>query len=630
VILWAALASRAEDKDTIDLAVIAGVKDDKALKSYQVLHFQPFDPVHKRTEATVKSGDGKQFFVAKGAPQVILEMSTNKDEIKPAVEKAVNDFAGRGFRSLGVARADEEGKWKFAGVLSLSDPPREQAKATIASAEQMGVKVKMVTGDALAIAREMAKQLGMGTNILDATTLQDKKQQDSPQASEAIEKADGYAQVFPEDKFHIIQVLQKRGHFVGMTGDGVNDAPALKQANCGIAVSGATDAARAAASIVLLAPGLSVIIDAIKESRRIVQRMNSYAIYRIAETLRVLLLMVLAILVFNFYPVTAVMIVMIAVLNDGAILSIAYDNVIYKDQPEAWDMRLVLGISTVLGVVGIAAAFGLFFFGDRYLHLSHPQLQTLMYLKLSVAGHLTIFLTRTRGPFWSIRPAKILWIAVLGTQTVATLIAVYGLFMTPLGWKLAGLVWAYALVCFLVTDRVKLVGYHFLAHAKADGPKEKAKTDAPKSEDKADAPKPEDKADAPKADDKSDQPKSEPKPDLAKPEDKADAPKADDKGDQAKPEPKSDAPKPEDKADAPNFDDKSDQPKSEPKPDAPKPQGKVEPKPGDKDKPDSDVTPRLVKRVHELYEELGREEVQSVQDWERKKSEALNTPPDDK
>jgi H+-transporting ATPase len=630
VILWAALASRAEDKDTIDLAVIAGVKDDKALKSYQVLHFQPFDPVHKRTEATVKSGDGKQFFVAKGAPQVILEMSTNKDEIKPAVEKAVNDFAGRGFRSLGVARADEEGKWKFAGVLSLSDPPREQAKATIASAEQMGVKVKMVTGDALAIAREMAKQLGMGTNILDATTLQDKKQQDSPQASEAIEKADGYAQVFPEDKFHIIQVLQKRGHFVGMTGDGVNDAPALKQANCGIAVSGATDAARAAASIVLLAPGLSVIIDAIKESRRIVQRMNSYAIYRIAETLRVLLLMVLAILVFNFYPVTAVMIVMIAVLNDGAILSIAYDNVIYKDQPEAWDMRLVLGISTVLGVVGIAAAFGLFFFGDRYLHLSHPQLQTLMYLKLSVAGHLTIFLTRTRGPFWSIRPAKILWIAVLGTQTVATLIAVYGLFMTPLGWKLAGLVWAYALVCFLVTDRVKLVGYHFLAHAKADGPKEKAKTDAPKSEDKADAPKPEDKADAPKADDKSDQPKSEPKPDLAKPEDKADAPKADDQGDQANPEPKSDPPKPEDKADAPNFDDKSDQPKSEPKPDAPKPQGKVEPKPGDKDKPDSDVTPRLVKRVHELYEELGREEVQSVQDWERKKSEALNTPPDDK
>ncbi|MGB7169672.1 MAG: plasma-membrane proton-efflux P-type ATPase [Acidobacteriaceae bacterium] len=462
VILWAALASRAEDKDTIDLAVIGGVKDEKALKSYQILHFQPFDPVHKRTEATVKGGDGKQFFVAKGAPQVILAMATNAEEVKPAVDKAVNEFAGRGFRSLGVARADEEGKWQFSGVLPLFDPPREQAKATIASALHMGVKVKMVTGDQVAIARETAKQLGMGTDILDATSLGDMKQQVTDQSAEAIEKADGFAQVFPEHKFHIIEVLQKRGHFVGMTGDGVNDAPALKQADCGIAVSGATDAARAAASIVLLAQGLSVIIDAIKESRRIVQRMNSYAIYRIAETLRVLLFMVLAILVFNFYPVTAVMIVLIAVLNDGAILSIAYDNVHYKDQPEAWNMRLVLGIATVLGVVGPIAAFGLFYLGDRVLHLGHPQLQTLMYLLLSVAGHLTIFLTRTRGPLWSIRPARILWMAVLGTQAIATLIAVYGLFMPPLGWKLAGLVWAYALVWALVTDRVKLLGYRIL------------------------------------------------------------------------------------------------------------------------------------------------------------------------
>ena len=467
VILWAALASRAEDKDTIDLAVIGGVKGKEALKSYQVLHFQPFDPVHKRTEATVKGSDGKQFFVAKGAPQAILAMATNVAEVKPAVEKAVNEFASRGFRSLGVARADEEGKWQFAGVLPLFDPPREQAKATIASARQMGVKIKMVTGDQVAIARETAKQLGMGTDILDATSLGDMKQQVTDQSAEAIEKADGFAQVFPEHKFHIIEVLQKRGHFVGMTGDGVNDAPALKQADCGIAVSGATDAARAAASIVLLASGLSVIIDAIKESRRIVQRMNSYAIYRIAETLRVLLFMVLAILVFNFYPLTAVMIVLIAVLNDGAILSIAYDNVHYKDQPEAWNMRLVLGIATVLGVVGPIAAFGLFYLGDRVLHLGHPQLQTLMYLLLSVAGHLTIFLTRTRGPLWSIRPARILWMAVLGTQAIATLIAVYGLFMAPLGWRLAGLVWAYALVWALVTDRVKLLGYRILDPTKA-------------------------------------------------------------------------------------------------------------------------------------------------------------------
>ena len=473
VILNGALASRADNNDTIDLAVLGGLKDKDSLKNYEVAHFQPFDPVHKRTEATVKAKDGKAFKVAKGAPQVILELAANAGQVKPAVEKAVNEFAARGFRSLGVARADGDGPWQFLGVLPLFDPPREDAKATIATARQMGVKIKMVTGDQLAIAKETAKKLELGTNILDAASLGDAKKQETTAVAESIENADGFAQVFPEHKFHIIDVLQKRGHIVGMTGDGVNDAPALKKADCGIAVSGATDAARAAAAMVLLTPGLSVIIDAIKESRRIFQRMNSYAIYRIAETLRVLFFMTLAILVFNFYPLTAVMIVMLALLNDGAILSIAYDNVHYKDQPEAWNMRMVLGISTVLGVIGVVSAFGLFYLGERVFHLDRAHIQTLMYLKLSVAGHLTIFLTRTRGPFWSIRPARVLWMAVLGTQAVATLIAVYGLFMTPLGWGWALFVWGYALAWFLVNDRVKLLAYRIFDPLKARAPPEK-------------------------------------------------------------------------------------------------------------------------------------------------------------
>jgi H+-transporting ATPase len=434
VVLNAALASRAENQDTIDLAVLGGLKDDAALQGYQVVHFQPFDPVHKRTEATIKAEDGSTFQVAKGAPQMILELSANVGQVKSVVDEAVDGFAKRGFRSLGVARTDIQGQWQFLGVLPLFDPPREDSKTTIATARQMGVTVKMVTGDQLAIARETAGQLGMGTNILDAGGFGDTKHHETSQLAESIEKADGFAQVFPEHKFHIVDVLQQRGHIVGMTGDGVNDAPALKKADCGIAVSGATDAARAAASIVLLTPGLSVIIDAIKESRKIFQRMNSYAIYRIAETLRVLLFMTLAILIFNFYPLTAVMIVMLALLNDGAILSIAYDNVHYKDKPETWNMRMVLGVATVLGVIGPVAAFGLFYVAERVYHLDRPHIQTLMYLMLSVAGHLTIFLTRTRGPFWSIRPARVLWVAVLGTQIVATLIAVYGLFMAPLGW----------------------------------------------------------------------------------------------------------------------------------------------------------------------------------------------------
>lgn len=462
VILNAALASRADNKDTIDLAVLGGLKDDRALKSYQVVHFQPFDPVHKRTEATVKGTDGKMFKVTKGAPQVILGLSANAAQVKSAVETAVNEFAARGFRSLGVARAEGEGSWQFLGVLPLFDPPREEAKATIAAARQMGVGVKMVTGDQMAIARETAGKLGLGTSILDASGFGDTKHHETAQLAESIEKADGFAQVFPEHKFHIVDVLQQRGHIVGMTGDGVNDAPALKKADCGIAVSDATDAARAAASIVLLKSGLSVIIDAIRESRKIFQRMNSYAIYRIAETQRVLFFITLAILIFNFHPLTAVMIVMLALLNDGAILSIAYDNVHYKDKPEAWNMRLVLGISTVLGVIGVVAAFGLFYLAERVFHLDRAHIQTLMYLLLSVAGHLTIFLTRTRGPFWSRRPALILWVAVLGTQTVATLIAVYGLFMTPLGWGWALVVWGYALAWALVNDRVKLLAYRML------------------------------------------------------------------------------------------------------------------------------------------------------------------------
>jgi H+-transporting ATPase len=467
VILDAALASRADNDDTIDLAVIKGLKNADDLKSYQIDHFTPFDPVHKRTEATVKGKDGKSFKVTKGAPQVILALAANAVQVQSAVQTAVEGFAVRGFRSLGVARADVEGPWQLVGVLPLFDPPRPDAKSTIAKAGAMGVKIKMVTGDAIAIAKETCKQLGLGTNILDASSLGDAKQLQSPATAALIESADGFAQVFPENKYDIIDVLQRHGSIVGMTGDGVNDAPALKKADCGIAVSTATDAARAAAAIVLMTPGLSVIIDGIKESRKIFQRMNSYAMYRIAETLRVLLLMTMAILIFNFYPVTAVMIVMIALLNDGAILSIAYDNVIYSNKPEAWNMRLVLGISTVLGVIGTVAAFGLFYLSLKVFHLDHAHTQTMMYLKMSVAGHLTIFLTRTRGPFWSIRPAKVLIVAVFGTQIVATLIAVYGLYMTPLGWKYALFVWVYALAWFLVNDRVKLLAYRILDSPKA-------------------------------------------------------------------------------------------------------------------------------------------------------------------
>lgn len=463
----AALASRAENQDPIDQAILQALKEQQGLDGYEVTDFQPFDPVNKRTQATVRGPDGKVFRVAKGAPQVILALANASDEVQREVQQAIDHFAHRGYRALSVAYStstDKDADWQFLGVLPLFDPPRPDSKEIIAAAKASGIEVKMVTGDQVAIGKEIAGQLGLGTKILDTNSLSATKKNDDEELAKVAEGADGFAQVFPEHKYHIVKALQKHRHIVGMTGDGVNDAPALKKADAGIAVSGATDAAREAADIVLLSPGLSVIMDAVKESRRIFQRMNSYTVYRIAETIRVLLFMTLSILVFNFYPVTAVMIVLLALLNDGAILSIAYDRVEDSERPTSWDMPRVLSIATLLGIAGVIASFGLFYLGEQTFHMSRAMIQTLIYLKLSVAGHLTIFVTRTRKPFWQIRPARILLGAVIGTQAVATLIAVYGIFMTPIGWGWAALVWGYALTWFLVNDGLKVLAYRFMDH----------------------------------------------------------------------------------------------------------------------------------------------------------------------
>jgi len=278
-----------------------------------------------------------------------------------------------------------------------------------------------------------------------------------------IEEADGFAQVFPEDKYLIVDKLQKSGHIVGMTGDGVNDAPALKKADAGIAVSGATDAAKAAADLVLLAPGLSVIVDAVRGARVTFERMKSYCTYRIAETIRVILFMTAAILIFNFYPVTAIMIILLAFLNDMPILAIAFDNTRADPRPIRWNMKEILTVSTVLGVLGVIASFGIFYLAQVYMQLSPAVVQSFIFLKLAVAGHLTIFVTRTTGPFWSRPfPAPLLLGSALATKVLATLFAVYGWFVAPIGWRYALLVWAYALAWFVLNDLIKLWVYKFL------------------------------------------------------------------------------------------------------------------------------------------------------------------------
>jgi len=466
LILAAALASEIEDQDAIDLAVIGGLKDRNVLKSFEKLKFVPFDPVTKRTEGTVKDAHGNIFKVTKGAPQVIIGMCRVEDPSKTKVEQVINDFAAKGFRTLGVGRAEEEGPWRFLGILPLYDPPRDDSAETIAQAQAHGIQVKMVTGDNLAIGREIAGQLGLGKNIYAADKLLKKGIEEGQMATdtgEQVEQADGFAQVFPEHKYGIVKALQARGHIVGMTGDGVNDAPALKQADVGVAVSGATDAARATADLVLTAPGLSVIINAVEEARRIFARMNSYAIYRITETIRIMFFVVLAMIVFNFYPITAIMIILLAFLNDVPIMTIAYDKTWLDPEPVRWNMHRVILVSTVMGLTGVSGSFLMLYLALDWLHLTIPQVQTYVFLKMAVAGHLTLFVSRSKGFFLKKPyPAPILIWSGVGTKLLATILAAYGFgLITPIRWPEIALVWGYSVIWSFVTDLAKVRVYRY-------------------------------------------------------------------------------------------------------------------------------------------------------------------------
>jgi H+-transporting ATPase len=334
---------------------------------------------------------------------VIIDMSRVEGSDKTKAEELINHLAAKGYRTLGVARGGEDGPWRFLGILPLYDPPRADSAETMAQARAHGVQVKMVTGDNLAIAREIAGELGLGKNIQVADALLKTGREAGEMVgdtAEQVEKADGFAQVFPEHKYGIVKALQARGHIVGMTGDGVNDAPALKQADMGIAVSGATDAARAAADLVLTAPGLSVIIHAVEEARRIFERMNSYAIYRITETIRIMIFVVLAMIAFNFYPITAIMIILLAFLNDVPIMTIAYDRTRLDPNPVRWKMPRVIAVSTVMGLTGVCGSFLMLYLALHWLHLSIPEVQTYIFLKMAVAGHLTLFVSRSKGYFF--------------------------------------------------------------------------------------------------------------------------------------------------------------------------------------------------------------------------------------
>jgi len=515
--LVAALASRPENRDPIELPIFRYIDEhfpDLEWREYRQEQFIPFDPVRKRTEAECRKGD-ERLHAVKGAAQVLIAMAQLPEEEAGKLNTKVDGLASRGYRTLAVGRARQGGQIELIGLIPLYDPPRDDSKQVIADMREHGIQVKMVTGDNMAIAREIAGLLGLqqrtmraeqlsgaaGSEILTlasaiaAAIYQRLKPEVSRQQAqsfaaevmeamakiydtrllereflhthesaivEMIESVDIFAEVVPEDKYRIVSTLQRAGHIVGMTGDGVNDAPALKKADCGIAVSSATDAARAAADIVLTAPGLGVINEAVKQARITFERMKSYATFRIAETIRIILFMTLSIVVFNFYPITALMIILLALLNDVPILAIAYDNTRVDRNPVRWNMSELLTVSSVLGGSGVMASFLLFFLLKQY-GFPEDMIRTLLFLKLIVAGHSTLYITRTSGWFWQKPyPAPLLLGATFGTEILGTLIAVYGVFVTPVGWQYALWMWAYALGWFLLNDVIKLGVYRQL------------------------------------------------------------------------------------------------------------------------------------------------------------------------
>ncbi|KAI5412113.1 hypothetical protein KIW84_056973 [Lathyrus oleraceus] len=419
VILLAARASRTENKDAIDAAIVGMLADPKEARAgVREIHFFPFNPVDKRTALTYIDSDGNWHRSSKGAPEQILNLCNCKEDVRKKAHSVIDKFAERGLRSLGVARQEvpEKNKdspgapWQFVGLLPLFDPPRHDSAETITRALNLGVNVKMITGDQLAIAKETGRRLGMGTNMYPSSSLLGQSKDAAVAAlpvDELIEKADGFAGVFPEHKYEIVKRLQERKHICGMTGDGVNDAPALKRADIGIAVADATDAARGASDIVLTEPGLSVIISAVLTSRAIFQRMKNYTIYAVSITIRIVFgfMFIALIWKFDFAPF---MVLIIAILNDGTIMTISKDRVKPSPLPDSWKLKEIFATGVVLGSY-MALMTVVFFwlmkdtdffsdkFGVRSLRKSPDEMMAALYLQVSIISQALIFVTRSRS-----------------------------------------------------------------------------------------------------------------------------------------------------------------------------------------------------------------------------------------
>ncbi|XWS20508.1 hypothetical protein CRYUN_Cryun31cG0107500 [Craigia yunnanensis] len=483
VVLLAARASRVENQDAIDACIVGMLGDPKeARASVTEVHFFPFNPVDKRTAMTYIESDGSWHRVSKGAPEQIIDLCNLREDVKKKAHDIIAKFADRGLRSLAVAKQtvpektkESKGEpWQFVGLLPLFDPPRHDSAETIRRALSLGVNVKMITGDQLAIGKETGRRLGMGTNMYPSSALlgQNKDETiDTIGVDELIEKADGFAGVFPEHKYEIVRRLQQRNHICGMTGDGVNDAPALKKADIGIAVDDATDAARGASDIVLTEPGLSVIVSAVLTSRAIFQRMKNYTIYAVSITIRIVMGFMLLALIWKF-DFSPFMVLIIAILNDGTIMTISKDRVKPSPMPDSWKLKEIFATGVVLGaylacmtVVFFWAAQESDFFSEKFgvksIRNSQEELTAAVYLQVSIVSQALIFVTRSRSWSFVERPGLLLVTAFILAQLVATVIAVYANWgfarMKGIGWGWAGVIWIYSVVFYIPLDVIKFL-----------------------------------------------------------------------------------------------------------------------------------------------------------------------------
>jgi len=440
----AAMACDPATQDPLDLAILQRAREHNVLPDWgQRLRFQPFDPTSKRSEADFQQ-NGLFIHVTKGAPHVIATLTANPPA---SLETDVEYLADQGYRVLAVAHGDGQ-VLQLTGLVALQDPPRPDSAALIAQLRDWGVRVIMVTGDGLSTARAVARQIGIGDQAGTAQALQ--------AGEEPNPICNVFAEVLPEHKFVLVQSLQKHGHICGMTGDGVNDAPALKQAQVGIAVSNATDVAKAAASLVLLRPGLGNIFSTIQVSRQIYQRMLTYTLNKIIKTIQVAGFLSLGLILSGSFVTTPLLVVLLMLANDFVTMSIATDRVRPSRKPDRWDVRAMLVPALSLALPLLALTFGIFLAGRNLLHLSIGELQTLSFITLVFTGQGTVYLVRERHHFWAARPGRWLMRASVLDILMVTLLASCGIFMQaiPLWLTLSTLL--LVAVALLALDALKV------------------------------------------------------------------------------------------------------------------------------------------------------------------------------